>query len=51
MDIQAAVGQGISSSMPYSSSSIYQLTEETTDGNAVTIADSGQPFQVGMMCK
>jgi len=48
MDIQNAVGAGISSSMPYSSSSSYQLTEATVDGNAVTIADSGQPFYVGM---
>ncbi len=48
MDIQSAVGAGISSSMPYSSSSSYQLTEATVDGNSVTIADSGQPFYVGM---
>lgn len=47
-DIQAAVGQGISSSMPYSSSASYQLTAATTGGNSVTIASSGQPFQVGM---
>lgn len=48
MDIQAAVGQGISSSMPYSSSSNYQLTAETTSGNTVTIEALGQPFYVGM---
>ena len=48
MDIQNAVGQGISSSMPYSSSSSYQLTEATTDSITVTIADSGQPFYEGM---
>ena len=48
MDIQSAVGAGISSSMPYSSSSSYQLTEATVDGNSVTIADSGQSFYVGM---
>ncbi len=48
MNIQAAVGQGISSSMPYSSSAIYQLTQATDNGNAVTIASSGQPFYAGM---
>lgn len=48
MDIQSAVGQGISSSMPYSSSAIYQLTQATDNGNAVTIASSGQPFYAGM---
>ena len=48
MDIQSAVGQGISSSMPYSSSSSYQLTAETTSGNTVTIESLGQPFYVGM---
>lgn len=48
MDIQSAVGLGISSSMPYSSSANYQLTAATTDGNSVTIADAGQPFYIGM---
>ena len=48
MDIQSAVGLGISSSMPYSSSTNHQLTAATTDGNSVTIVDAGQPFYVGM---
>ncbi len=48
-DLQATVGNGIISGMPYNSGETYQLTAPTEAGNTVTLSDSGQPFYVGMV--
>jgi len=48
MNHKGAYGRGINSGMPNSSSSSYNLTSPTVDGNELVLADAGQPFYAGM---
>lgn len=48
MNHKGAYGRGINSGMPYDSTAVYKLTADTVAGNDVVLADSGQPFYVGM---
>ena len=45
---KVAYGRGINSGMPYGSTAVYLLTADTVAGNDVVLADSAQPFYVGM---
>lgn len=47
-DCQSAYGVGISSSMPYSSSSDYEVVVASTNANTVTLSSVSQNFYVGM---